>query len=564
MRPTFAVLRAAAALLAPLVAMPAPGWAQSPPPGEPSLVTLSPVSAPRGATVTLTCTGKGLSGTAAALFASSPLPQLEPATPDRGLAATVLEAAEAGARLEVKIAADAPAGTREIRLATPQGVTNPLAFTVSDQPDTVEKEPNDAPAAANPVTLPTTVVGTITNPQRREDTDHFRFAARRGERMVFEVDNLKHQAPKANRGRGLIYLDSYLTLFDARGTELAASDDAVRTDARLTYTFTQDGDYTIQIRDLNFDARPDFHYRLTIGPRPVVQAIFPSGGQRNTRGTVTLLGFNLDGKGATTLSQPVDFSQTADVQPFRLSHAGGVSTAVPLFVSPHAEIGEREPNDSTAQAQAVTVPVTITGRADSPYDVDTFRFLAQSRQRLIYEVQAGKLGSPFDPHLTISETTGKMLRQDDDAGGLPDARVDMQMPSTDDFVVRVRNLSRSDYGPLSFYRLTIRPPNPRVALTPPEPVVIRRGQPASVKVQIQRLEGFNGEVSFGLGAAAELVKVTSEPLTLKPNENSGTLKVSASPMTAAGPHLNLTLRASGKLNNRDYQVSTLLPVVVIP
>src|SRR5271170_3785201 len=84
------------------------------------------------------------------------------------------------------------------------------------------------------------------------------------------------------------------------------------------------------------------------------------------------------------------------------------------MVSEHDEIGgggnpevsEQEPNNSPAQAQAVTLPITINGHisgreADGAVDEDYFRFHARKGQNLTIDVAAARLGSPLDSQIEI-------------------------------------------------------------------------------------------------------------------------------------------------------------------
>jgi hypothetical protein len=64
-------------------------------------------------------------------------------------------------------------------------------------------------------------------------------------------------------------LDARLTLYNAKGSELASNDDAdpnnrLNRDARLEFSFMDAGDYSLVIRDLSRLGGPDYGYRLTI------------------------------------------------------------------------------------------------------------------------------------------------------------------------------------------------------------------------------------------------------------------------------------------------------------
>ena len=93
--------------------------------------------------------------------------------------------------------------------------------------------------------MPVAVNGRI---QRSGDADCFSFGAKKGERLVMEVQARHLDSP----------LDSIITLFNSQGGELREQDDADmgdpllthHADSRLDYTFPSDGDYVIRIRDI--------------------------------------------------------------------------------------------------------------------------------------------------------------------------------------------------------------------------------------------------------------------------------------------------------------------------
>lgn len=107
--------------------------------------------------------------------------------------------------LQLVIAAGAGPGERELKLATPQGVSNPLVFCVGQLPESTEAplkmsmEPQVSPANAETnITLPATVNGQITpnflalprapaTPGQQfapGDVDRYRFQARQGQQLV--------------------------------------------------------------------------------------------------------------------------------------------------------------------------------------------------------------------------------------------------------------------------------------------------------------------------------------------------------------------------------------------
>ena len=80
-------------------------------------------------------------------------------------------------------------------------------LAVSEDPEAVEAEPNGDPAHAQRVTVPVTVNGHISGHAGPPDVDEFRFAARRGQRLILEVMARRLGAP----------LNSLLEVLDTHG-----------------------------------------------------------------------------------------------------------------------------------------------------------------------------------------------------------------------------------------------------------------------------------------------------------------------------------------------------------
>ena len=141
--------------------------------------------------------------------------------------------------MQVSIAPDAPLGVQKVRVTTPSGLsTNPHPFVVGDLPETTETEPNNMRDKANAVVPPLTINGKI---DLEGDVDYFTFKAQKEQRLIFEVNS---------RRLGSM-LDSFLTLFDAKGEELMVNDDTTDSEAQIDFTFQDDSDYSIAIRDFN-------------------------------------------------------------------------------------------------------------------------------------------------------------------------------------------------------------------------------------------------------------------------------------------------------------------------
>jgi hypothetical protein len=144
-----------------------------------------------------------------------------------------------------------------------QGVlSNSVRFALDAQPDCRETEPNETPAAAQPLELPMIVNGRI---DRAGDEDVFRFTGRRGTEFIAEIFARRLNSP----------LDSVLKLTDAAGRQLAFNDDhedkgagltTHHADSRLSVTLPEDGTYYLRVTDAQHRGGAEFGYRLRVGP----------------------------------------------------------------------------------------------------------------------------------------------------------------------------------------------------------------------------------------------------------------------------------------------------------
>jgi hypothetical protein len=133
-------------------------------------------------------------------------------------------------------------GLHELQLDVAGFKTNPAAFMVSTLPKVLEKEPNDTPDQATPISIPCGINGRI---GKARDLDHFLFKGIKGKAVRFEVKARRFGTPLQSS------LDSDLDVIDKKGTVLASNDDTFGKDAMLVFTPPADGDYILRIRDLN-------------------------------------------------------------------------------------------------------------------------------------------------------------------------------------------------------------------------------------------------------------------------------------------------------------------------
>ncbi len=521
----------------------------------PKLTAISPEWIQRGTTLEITLTGENLGGVTQFIFNGDPgltasnVPPPAPAPPPKVIVESTgggISRAEPTAPsrsdkklvLRVTATADASLVARELRVLSPGGVSNPLNLNVGQWPEVAKRDGNATLAEAQPVELPAVISGAL---NVAGQTNLYRFKASKGEEFVFEVDAARRGSP----------LDSTLIILDPAGKELARNEDALGLDSLLLFTAPADGDFIVGLRDFRYRGGGDYSYRLTAGPVPYVERVFPFGGTRGKSVEVAVTGRNLEGTSKMTLAIDPRARRTQEI---RVKTSRGYSNLVPFDVSDLSDIAEAEPNDAFTNAQSIAIPTVINGRIGLAGDFDRFKFKSDKDQKLVCEVAAGRFGSKLDALLILSDTNFATLRQNDDAVG-SDARLEFDAKKDAEYYLGLRDLTGRG-GENFSYRLSIRPPAAGagagfVARFLPDTLRIHRNGTARLRCEVTRSGGFDGPVRF---ACPDLPSgVFAEPLILSSSPQSGLLIVTANREAALGS-TPLRLTASATIGGKTVTV----------
>lgn len=489
----------------------------------PAVRSITPLGARPGESVEVQISGRRLDGALDVSFAR----------PD--IRAVLVSSDFFSVQLKVTLGPRVPIGLQDYRLRTPRG-TFVGVFHVSSLPRGRETEPNNDLERAQKIQLPVLIDAVMEG-----DDDVFRLHAEAGQTLIFDV--------LASRAGST--LDSALAVLDERGNELDFLDDYyIHKDPHLTFPVKRTGDYFVRVSSSEAGrgggkANP---YRLIAGMVPDMQRVLPLGAKRGAITELRVAGLNLgqvdrvvlgDGlaEGKVVSAGPdlvtVRLEVPGSVAPGRYdlhAFAGNVEAPlpIPLLVS---DLEERlaTPARKRAEPQTVQAPTALSGMLEHRREAHFFAFEARAGDRLVFDVDAMKLGYLVDPVVGIYSVDGQLLAWDDDRlqqNGTQIPNLDPYLVHTVEkdgrYVVMIRDLA--ERGNLNYvYRLSIYPAEPDFDIKGMTPeVTLYRGQTVLLPVRVRRHGGWDQPVEVWVenlppGATNEKQVVGPEPTILVDN-----------------------------------------------
>lgn len=501
--------------------------------------------------------------------------------------------------LLLQLKEDAAPGLYPVRVRTEDGLSNVLLFAVGTLPETVEAESllkekermekltNDTPALAEKLAVPITVNGTLVGP----DQDYFRFTAKAGERLVFEVD--------ARRAGSAI--DPVVWVVNTAGKELAANNDApgAGVDARADVTFAQAGEYLVLVHDAKYSDQDQNFYRLKIGSYPYAEFMFPLGGQRGKTVDVSLTGGSLAAPVAVKTILPSD--KQASYFPVNLPGSSSLpflfrvgdlpEMLEPQSASPRTAVRSgrtiKAPSDKKRLEAAKPVDLAsstvMNGRISQPGEVDRYRVPVTPGQQWAFEVEAASLGASklLGVLAVYDAATNKRLALTElgqEAGTNPfsfdtsrnevDPRLSISIPKgVNQVIVSLEDLlgrGGTGFG----YRLTAfpQPPDFNVELVTPYVNLPENGT-AAIEVLVSR-RGYDGPIRLNIPDLPEdlIQQGGNIPAELNPSEDRrafslGYLTVTAKP-GAKHRSFDLTVWAEATESSSPIRKQVLAPGMV--
>jgi len=418
-------------------------------------------------------------------------------------------------KLSVTISPETIPGPCRLRLYNAEGASALKSFIIGTVEEINEKEPNNQLSQAQRLKSSVVVVNGVLS--KNGEVDTFAVELKKGQTVVASM--------LANRTLGSP-MDGVLQIVSPRGFVLEQNDDEFGFDPQIAFTAEEDGLYYIRTfafpampnSSIRFSGASNYIYRLTISTAPFVDHAIPLAINRGAENISQTFGWNIP-QDFSNLSISIDRSIETAV----LYHPE-MSNTLPIQISSLPIAVEKEPNTADVP-QAVSVPSVLTGRIESPGDVDSYRFSAKKSEKLLFRVESRKLGYPLDPVLRLYDSAGKLLKeQDTRSQGVFDELLAYTIPADGNYRLEVADLYSA--GGLRYvYLLTIEPQQPGYNLAlKVDAFQLTPGKPLEIPVTVNREYGLKEEIEISIpglpkgvvvkpvlskstGASAKLVKL---------------------------------------------------------
>lgn len=433
-------------------------------------------------------------------------------------------------------------GLAQFRLATNEGVSNSVVVAL----DRLPQLPISETVAALPVSLHGSVPGS--------GISKTSFTGKTGDDVLIEVE-AKRLGSK---------LRPVVHLFDAQRTQVAWAmpSRTLAGDCRITTKLPRDGQYTVEVHDLQYAPPGVSFFRLKIGQWQFADLVFPPAVTRGQEVALDLLGSTPGAK------LPFKAVGDSDVIPLSLPNPQTASGAPPsVMLSSLPELVEAVATgsspvgssaSSTGEPPVPTIPVAISGRLDAPGQVDQYRFVVTLGMKLTFEVFAERIGSRIDAVLEVRNKDGGVVAANDDAPNSTDPRLDFTVPANLDTIIVALRDSLDIANEHAIYRLVVMPSDkspPEISLTAKADVAnIASGESQMLEVYVTR-KGYDGPLQLFLGQLPPGVTATGTDI---PAGASGTLLTLINESKSVVDRSAINGSDRGAISNNSSQLVTSL------
>ncbi|MEY4188425.1 MAG: hypothetical protein RIT02_3459 [Planctomycetota bacterium] len=448
---------------------------------------------------------------------------------------------------ELTIPADQPEGFVSWQLANANGVSKTARFLVSRGAEIIETRSRDLPQVLP--ALPVSVSGRLS---RLTEVDRYALTAERD--GPISVSLMARRLGADFRGM--------LQVHDESGQLLADFADTEGVDGGLTFAASAGRRYIVSLNDVDFRGDRAYVYRLSLQSGPRVLCTIPARGRRGAAVDVEFIGQGLQSGGSAieVLRQSVQFPADAAAElVVQLQTAWG-SVPVPI---PLSDLAEQRCGDEAVQTLEAS-GAAVTGRLGPQREEQRFVFEALAGERFSIDLQSAAIGGALDTVLAVEGPDGKLLAENDDSVGT-DSRLDVTATAAGRYTCLVKAAESLTGQADDVYRLQLQRQPVDFQLQAPQQVLLPSGGQVEVAITVQRLGGFDGEITVAADGLPPGVSAEGEwKIPQGKNDLKAVLKSAAdAAVVAAAVKFRGTANVNGAEQTRVAMVEgagTLCPV----
>ena len=415
---------------------------------------------------------------------------------------------DAQAILAVNVPSDSTPGPFGLWFATPGGPLPTKIALIDDLATSLDNGNNHSIATAQTVSTLSAIDGLCDGPQ----FDYYRFSATTGQRIAFEVMTQSIHSK----------MDPICRLMHADGRMLhVADDDSTGPDCRFSFTFSEAGDYLLQIGESHYVAGGEYHLR--IGDFPIIHHAFPLALRLGESATIGFTGPDSSlarGFALAVPPQAVDDFVTVPTR-FQEGHSTAWATLaiskLPQFVEPAKRTGMQE-----IDKLIVDVPVGISGRLEQPNERDSYWLRCKKGQVIRVSSRTRSLGCGTLLQMQLWNIAGAKLIETT-VNDSDEWSFDFTIPEEGEFRLEVGDLLNRGGSEFGYYIEVVPSGRFSIALKADPKgrqsfAVEESNGGCAVDLQISRF-GYEGEIELSFGNAIQGLRILNPRIAATAKEH---------------------------------------------
>jgi Bacterial pre-peptidase C-terminal domain len=362
-----------------------------------------------------------------------------------------------------------------IRLYNDESASELKQFQLGMTPELLEVEPNNKLSQAQKIIqLPVTINGVL---HKGRETDCYSVTLKKGQTVIASVT--------ANESVGSP-MDAVIQLVSSKGFVVEQNDDYHGFDPQIVFTAPADDSYSIRIfafpskpnQTINYSGSLDYIYRLLLTTGPFLDYPSPLNINIQPSASTSLIGWNIPNEMKQLPVRIIPKSNLALLSSPLLANSYRLETVK------HPCLNEKIPDSNIPQS--IMIPSSVTGVINKPGDMDSYHFLANKNQKIVFEIQSQKHGHPLDSVLKLKNDKGKVLIESDDVSPTKDSRINYTFKESGTYTIEVTD--RFSHGGTRYvYLLTSKEFQPDFSIeVASHHFLIPKDKPLEIPVTIKR------------------------------------------------------------------------------